>query len=383
MGMAFGVALILIYMLVVMEFGNFSLPAIIMAPIPLTLVGIVPGHWLLGAEFTATSMIGFIALAGIIVRNSILLVDFTKHEVLAGRAVTESVLLACKARTRPILVTAFALVGGAGVIILDPIFKGMAISLAFGVLVSTVLTLIVIPLGCISVRETFAVQKRDINGKKLAGELPYDAILEGTSELLDDVDEGSDKGVGDYFIGLLNNVWLAITLFVQWIICLFMDIVAIFTGLFAYVMKKLSSDNVKDESVSASSKQNKTNIIKDEPSTVKNDVIVEKVESTDTSNAIDANSKKESLDVVESEVVDPVIEKTEEKTTPVKNTVKKKAVTNKANIKKTSAKKAVTKRSSTKKASVKKAVSKKAVAKAKSSRRGNRLKSDLDDNDKK
>ncbi len=147
MGIAFAVALILIYMLVVWEFGNFVLPAIIMAPIPLTLIGIVPGHWFLGAEFTATSMIGFIALAGIIVRNSILLVDFSKRQVEAGLSVEEAVILACTTRTRPIIITALALVAGSFVILFDPIFQGMAVSLLFGVLVSTLLTLIVIPLG--------------------------------------------------------------------------------------------------------------------------------------------------------------------------------------------------------------------------------------------
>jgi len=150
MGLAFGVALVLIYMLVVAEFGNFVTPAVIMAPIPLTLLGIIPGHWLMGADFTATSMIGFIALAGIIVRNSILLVDFSIEEVAQGRTVKEAVINACKARTRPILITALALVAGSSVILTDPIFQGMAISLLFGVLVSTLLTLVVIPLGCVS-----------------------------------------------------------------------------------------------------------------------------------------------------------------------------------------------------------------------------------------
>jgi multidrug efflux pump subunit AcrB len=150
MGLAFGVALVLIYMLVVAEFGNFVTPGVIMAPIPLTLLGIVPGHWLMGADFTATSMIGFIALAGIIVRNSILLVDFSIQEVAKGLTVTEAVISACKARTRPIVITALALVAGSSVILTDPIFQGMAISLLFGVLVSTLLTLVVIPLGCVS-----------------------------------------------------------------------------------------------------------------------------------------------------------------------------------------------------------------------------------------
>lgn len=157
MGAAFGVALILIYMLVVGMFGNFLVPAVIMAPIPLTLLGIVPGHWIVtqftgqNAYFTATSMIGFIALAGIIVRNSILLVDFAVEEVRHQKvSVREAVLRSCKARTRPIMITAFALIGGASVILFDPIFQGMAISLMFGVFVSTVLTLLVIPLGCVS-----------------------------------------------------------------------------------------------------------------------------------------------------------------------------------------------------------------------------------------
>ncbi|MEE9428940.1 MAG: efflux RND transporter permease subunit [Paracoccaceae bacterium] len=149
MGIAFGVALILIYILVVWEFGNFTLPAIIMAPIPLTLIGIVPGHWLFGAPFSATSMIGFIALAGIIVRNSILLVDFSRQSVKEGMSAQDAVLHACCTRTRPIIITALALMVGSSVILSDPIFEGMAISLMMGGLVSTLLTLIVIPLGCV------------------------------------------------------------------------------------------------------------------------------------------------------------------------------------------------------------------------------------------
>jgi hypothetical protein len=150
MGAAFAVALVLIYVLVVWEFGNFRIPALIMAPIPLTLLGIIPMHAIMGAEFTATSMIGWIALAGIIVRNSILLVDFSIHEVQRGVDVKEAVIRSCKTRTRPIMITALALVAGSSVIFTDPIFQGMAISLASGVMVSTILTLVVIPLGCIN-----------------------------------------------------------------------------------------------------------------------------------------------------------------------------------------------------------------------------------------
>ncbi len=151
MGAAFMVAMVLIYMLVVWEFGSFRIPAIIMAPIPLTLIGIIPAHWMLGASFTATSMIGWIALAGIIVRNSILLVDFAQQSIREGMTQREAVLASVVARARPILITAFALVAGSSVIITDPIFNGMAISLMFGVLVATALTLFVIPMACMNV----------------------------------------------------------------------------------------------------------------------------------------------------------------------------------------------------------------------------------------
>ncbi|WP_018950306.1 efflux RND transporter permease subunit [Thioalkalivibrio sp. ALMg11] len=169
MGIAFAIALILIYMLVVWEFGNFVLPGIIMAPIPLTLIGIIPGHWLMNAEFTATSMIGFIALAGIIVRNSILLVDFGRQAVDQGHDVRDAMILACQARTRPIIITALALLAGSSVILFDPIFQGMAISLMFGTVVATLLTLLVIPLGCISGRRAFCPTSLNEDGAPTAG----------------------------------------------------------------------------------------------------------------------------------------------------------------------------------------------------------------------
>jgi multidrug efflux pump subunit AcrB len=145
MGIAFAVAMLLIYLLIVGQFQSFITPLIIMAPIPLTLIGILPGHWLTGSYFTATSMIGFIALAGIIVRNSILLVDFIQLQERAGVSLSEAVIKAGAIRTRPILLTAAALMVGAFVIILDPIFQGLAVSLLFGVGASTLLTLVVIP----------------------------------------------------------------------------------------------------------------------------------------------------------------------------------------------------------------------------------------------
>ena len=146
MGIAFAVALLLIYLLIVGQFQSFVTPLVIMAPIPMTLIGILPGHWLTGSYFTATSMIGFIALAGIIVRNSILLVDFIQLEEQAGASLREAVIKAGVIRTRPILLTAAALMVGAFVIILDPIFQGLAVSLLFGVGASTLLTLVVIPI---------------------------------------------------------------------------------------------------------------------------------------------------------------------------------------------------------------------------------------------
>ncbi len=155
MGLAFGAAIIMIYMLVVWEFGNFTLPAVIISPIPLTLVGIIPGHAIMGAEFTATSMIGFIALAGIIVRNSILLVDYSRQEISRGVGIREAIIMACITRTRPIIITALALVVGSTAILFDPIFQGMAVSLMYGVFISTILTLVVIPLGCYSGKTAF------------------------------------------------------------------------------------------------------------------------------------------------------------------------------------------------------------------------------------
>jgi multidrug efflux pump subunit AcrB len=146
MGAAYAVGLVLIYLLVVAQFGSYLTPLIIMAPIPLTIVGVMPGHALLGAQFTATSMIGMIALAGIIVRNSILLVDFIRLQLAQGVALKDAVVRSAAARAQPILLTGLAAMFGAFFILDDPIFNGLAISLIFGILVSTVLTLVVIPL---------------------------------------------------------------------------------------------------------------------------------------------------------------------------------------------------------------------------------------------
>lgn len=217
MGAAFMVAMVLIYILVVWLFGNFIAPAIIMLPIPLTLLGIIPGHWLLGAEFTATSMIGWIALAGIIVRNSILLVDYSIHELQQGTSLRNAVILACKTRTRPIMITALALVAGSTVILFDPIFQGMAISLLFGVLVSTILTLVVIPLGCISV------------GTK--------ALCEHVCDVEDEFTTGSYKRVveSEYRMPLWMVLWSKIIGIIFWIINAIQMIYYIIRGIFLLI----------------------------------------------------------------------------------------------------------------------------------------------------
>jgi len=159
MGLAYGVGLILIYLLVVAQFRSYLTPLVIMAPIPLTVIGVMPGHALLGANFTATSMIGMIALAGIIVRNSILLVDFVNLKVEEGVRLEEAVIQSAAARAKPIALTGLAAMLGAAFILDDPIFNGLAIALIFGILVSTVLTLVVIPVLYYVVRKAPPAQR--------------------------------------------------------------------------------------------------------------------------------------------------------------------------------------------------------------------------------
>jgi multidrug efflux pump subunit AcrB len=146
LGLAFAIVLLLIYVLVVGWFQSFTVPLVIMAPIPLTLIGILPGHAITGAFFTATSMIGMIALAGIIVRNSILLVDFIQLAEARGRSLRDAVLEAGAVRFRPIALTAAAVVVGGLVMVLDPIFQGLAVALMSGAIVATVLTMVVVPI---------------------------------------------------------------------------------------------------------------------------------------------------------------------------------------------------------------------------------------------
>jgi multidrug efflux pump subunit AcrB len=147
LGAAFAVVLVLIYLLIVGMFQNFTVPLLMMVPVPLTLLGIIPGHLLFGAFFTATSMIGVIALAGIMVRNSVLLIDFIEGGLKEGKELKEACIEAGAVRFLPIALTAGTVVTGSFVMVFDPIFQGMAISLMMGTLLSTVLTVMVIPLA--------------------------------------------------------------------------------------------------------------------------------------------------------------------------------------------------------------------------------------------
>jgi multidrug efflux pump subunit AcrB len=146
LGIAFGVVILIIYMLIVGWFQNFTVPIIMLAAIPLSLIGILLGHWMMGAYFTATSMIGFIALAGVMVRNSVLLIDFINIRLNEGIPLKQAIIEAGAVRTTPILLTAGAVVLGAVIILFDPIFQGLAISLMGGTITSTFLTLLVVPL---------------------------------------------------------------------------------------------------------------------------------------------------------------------------------------------------------------------------------------------
>jgi multidrug efflux pump subunit AcrB len=169
MGLAYSVGLVLIYLLIVGQFGSYFVPLIIMAPIPLTIIGVMPGHALLGAQFTATSMIGMIALAGIIVRNSILLVDFIDGAVREGFSLEDAVVRAGAIRAKPIALTAAAAMLGALFIVDDPIFQGLAVSLLFGIFVSTLLTLIVIP-----VLYYAYLKRKEARAERVAGVLVHE-----------------------------------------------------------------------------------------------------------------------------------------------------------------------------------------------------------------
>ncbi len=216
MGGAFMAALVLIYGLIVWEFKNFALAGLIMSPIPVTMMGIIPGHWIMGAEFTATSMIGMIALGGIIVRQSILIVEFVKLEVAQGHEVTEAAVRGAELRMRPIFITSLTLMAGAFAIIQDPIFNGMAISLMFGTGVATVMALLIIPLGCISAKKQFYVETSDDGTVSISS----------AYQRIEHIEPEPDAAPGAPGTPLLMRLWGGIFTFFSWI---FIVIKAVFT----------------------------------------------------------------------------------------------------------------------------------------------------------
>jgi multidrug efflux pump subunit AcrB len=183
LGTAFAVVLVIIYMLIVGWFQNLKVPFVMMVAIPLSLVGIVLGHWMLNAFFTATSMIGMIALAGIMVRNSILLIDFVNIRLNEGVPLREAVIEAGAVRTTPILLTAGTVVIGAVVILFDPIFQGLAISLMGGTIASTVLTLLIVPLIY------YMTERKKYEGEKEEEVLTNDPV---SPEVLEEVIESKN-----------------------------------------------------------------------------------------------------------------------------------------------------------------------------------------------
>jgi len=222
MGGAFMAALILIYGLIVWEFKNFAIAGLIMSPIPVTMMGIVPGHWIMGAEFTATSMIGMIALGGIIVRQSILIVEFVKLEVAKGNEVKEAAIRGAELRMRPIFITSLTLMAGAFAILQDPIFNGMAISLLFGAGVATVMALLIIPLGCISARKQFYVETTD------DGQVRVSATFQQIEKVAAEASSAGSRP------GLLARLWGMIFSVFSWV---FILIKAVFTMIFMGVRK--------------------------------------------------------------------------------------------------------------------------------------------------
>lgn len=216
MGGAFMAALILIYGLIVWEFRNFALAGIIMSPIPVTLIGIIPGHWILGSEFTATSMIGMIALGGIIVRQSILIVEFVKIEVAQGKEVAEAAVRGAATRMRPIFITSLTTVAGAFTILPDPIFNGMAVSILFGATSATVLALLMIPLGCISAKKQFYVETADDGTVSISRAF----------QLIEHVDTEAEAAEKAAKPSLLMRLWGGIVSAFSWV---FIIIKAVFT----------------------------------------------------------------------------------------------------------------------------------------------------------
>lgn len=237
MGLAFMAALILIYGLIVWEFRDFALAGLIMSPIPITMIGIATGHWFHGAEFTATSMIGMIALGGIIVRQSILIVEFVKIEVTKGIPVKEAAVNGAEIRMRPILITSLTLMAGAFAILDDPIFNGMAISLLWGTAVGTIGAVLLIPLGCISCRKNFYYETSDSCERVVSARF---VEIEG-----EELDVGDDV-VAEYKTPLWMRVYSVVFSIVSWLFIIGQMLFNLLRMLFGMLIDKFGS---KPESI--------------------------------------------------------------------------------------------------------------------------------------
>jgi cytoskeletal protein RodZ len=238
MGIAFMAALVLIYGLIVYEFRDFAIAGLIMSPIPVTMIGIVPGHWIMGAEFTATSMIGMIALGGIIVRQSILIVEFVKIEVAKGRPVREAAVAGAEIRMRPIMITSLTLMAGAWAIIFDPIFQGMAVSLLFGAGVATLMAVIIIPLGCISLRKRFYMETAADSAEMVLS--PKYAEIEGEDA---EVAAAAEEAVQEYRTPLWMRLYSGIIGLFGWIFLILNSVFILLKMAFGFVLGKFGGSD--------------------------------------------------------------------------------------------------------------------------------------------
>jgi hypothetical protein len=385
MGIAFMAALVLIYGLIVWEFRDFAIAGLIMSPIPCTMIGIVPGHWLLGAEFTATSMIGMIALGGIIVRQSILIVEFVKIEVAKGRPVREAAVAGAEIRMRPILITSLTLMAGAYAIIFDPIFQGMAVSLLFGAGVATLMAVIIIPLGCISLRKRFYLET-DMDSGELELSPDFERIEGEAIEAADDV-------VEEYKTPLWMRIYAGIISLFSWIFLILRSVFIMLKMLVGGILSKFGKSDeppppsstppssppsgpapTAPDSTPAASEQNKTEKAAPKKKTKKAAPRKAEPKKAEAKKPKKSEARKATPEKA-AEVKKAPVKKAAQETAPVPSAElvaqKPAPAAKKAAAKKTTAKKTESKTSTPEKAPVKKAPVRKTAPKG---RRGIRLK---------
>ncbi len=348
MGLAFMAAMILIYGLIVWEFRDFALSGLIMSPIPITMIGIAGGHWFHGAEFTATSMIGMIALGGIIVRQSILIVEFVKIQVAQGMPVKEAAVKGAEMRMRPILITSLTLMAGAFAILSDPIFNGMAISLLWGAAIGTIGAVLIIPLGCISCAENFYYETNDSCERVISDK--YEEV-EGK--------KAPEAEVEEYKTPLWMRLYGLIIGIFTWITVIVSMVINIIKMIFGMIASKFGSDDDDYTPPPPRSTPPATPPSSPPPAAKTSTPASVKKKAEPVKKAVPEEKKKES----------PVKKAITKKTSAEKTIVTKKSTVKKKVVAKKVAKKKVMKKA----APVKKAPSKKSPP---GGRRGIRLKAD-------